>query len=114
MLFRSLIFFLIPIVSVIADPTVDVGGSDGDDILLTYDRKLQATADCYNFLFSIMTDEFPEDTKYTLTNSNGGVIWEENPWGIGDQGKNFEHEACLPVDDCYTFVVSDNAEYQDG
>lgn len=109
MLFRSLLFFLIPIVS--------VNGSDGDAIVMAYDRKLQATAtddDCYNFLFSITTDEFPEDTKYTLTNSKGGVIWEENPWGIGDQGKSFEHEACLPVDDCYTFIVSDNAEFQDG
>ena len=115
MLSRSLVFFLLFIASVDGDQTLDVSGSNGDGVVATDDVELTAPpSDCNDFLFSIVTDEFPEDTKYTLTNSNGEVIWEENPWGIGDQGKHFEHAACLPVDECYTFIVADNAEFQDG
>lgn len=73
-----------------------------------------ATTECHDFLFSIFTDEFPEDTMYTLLNSKGDTIWKENPWGIEDQGKKFDHSACLPVDDCYTFIIFDNEEFQDG
>jgi len=71
-------------------------------------------AECHDFLFSIITDEFPEDTKYMLINSKQDTIWEESPWGMQDQGKQFDHSACLPADECYTFIIYDNEEFQDG
>lgn len=69
---------------------------------------------CYAFTFSGITDEFPEDIHYTLLDETGGVIWEEQPWGIDDQNTQFAHTVCLDIEGCYTFVIYDNEQYQDG
>ena len=111
MLYRSGAFICFLIASTNGDQTVDEDGAVDDQALIADGAAADA---CNDFLFSIRTDEFPEDTKYSLTNSKGEAIWEESPWGFEDQGKKFEHEACLPVDECYTFIIFDNDEFRDG
>jgi len=97
------------------------GGNGTNDALMELFQDAAASGpasngeeDCVNFLFSIVLDEFPEDIKYSLIGPEGEVIWEEHPWGIEDQGKQFDHNVCLPPDACYSFIIYDNEEYQDG
>jgi len=88
----------------------DVEAPYAEEELVTTD----VGTDCHDFTFSGLTDEFPEDIRYTLLDATGGVIWEEEPWGIDDQNTQFDHTACLDVGGCYTFVIYDNEQYQDG
>ena len=96
-----------------SEPGADVGPLDdhGDSLGTAHSPR---GSSCRNFIFSIVLDEFPEDTKYELLDSRGGVIWEEQPWDIHDQGKQFDRSVCLDADGCYTFIILDNEKYQDG
>lgn len=69
---------------------------------------------CSDFKFNIQLDRFPEDTKYVLVDSNKGIIWDNQQWDISEQGYQLEQYACLPVEGCYTFIIFDSDEYQDG
>lgn len=70
--------------------------------------------DCKKLNLTIVTDEFPEDTVYILTDRFGRQIWNEQPWTLLDQNVLFQRDICLDPEDCYTLVVYDSEEFQDG
>lgn len=60
---------------------------------------------------SITFDNYPEETAWTLTNSNNQTVASGSYSSANPDGSTISEDLCLP-DDCYTFTITD--AYGDG
>ena len=60
---------------------------------------------------SITLDNYPEETSWQITNSNGSVVASGGTYGTQPDGSTVNIDLCL-VDDCYDFTINDS--YGDG
>ena len=60
---------------------------------------------------TIVLDNYPEETSWTLTNSSNSVVASGGTYGSQPDGSTVTENICLP-DDCYTFTINDS--YGDG
>ncbi len=65
--------------------------------------------ECTTVTFNILTDNYPAETTWRITNSGGSVVASGGSYR--NAGTNYGAEVCLP-DGCYTLRVSDS--YGDG
>ena len=59
---------------------------------------------------TIFTDPYPEETTWTITDSNDNTVASGGPY-LGDNTE-YNLELCLKKDSCYTFTINDS--YGDG
>ncbi len=64
-----------------------------------------------NVTLTIVLDNYPEETSWTLTNSSGATVASGGTYGSLPDGSTFTESWCLP-DDCYDFTINDS--YGDG
>ena len=57
-------------------------------------------------VFSLTTDNFPQETTWNVTNASDEVVASGGPYT--DVGENFIETLCLDTDQCYTFTVLDS------
>jgi len=58
------------------------------------------------FVFTVLTDDYPEETTWTIANSeNGDIIAEGGPYQLSET--EYARVICLQPDDCFTLVVFD-------
>ena len=60
---------------------------------------------------TIVLDNYPEETAWTLTNDGGSTVASGGTYGSQPDGSTVSVDLCLP-DDCYTFTITDS--YGDG
>ena len=60
---------------------------------------------------SITFDNYPEETAWAITNSNGQTVASGGTYGSQADGSTYTEDLCLP-DGCYTFTITDT--YGDG
>ncbi|MFM1931237.1 MAG: hypothetical protein RL226_540, partial [Bacteroidota bacterium] len=54
----------------------------------------------------VLTDDYPEETTWELTNDNGSVIASGGPYT--QTGTSNTYELCLVPEECYTFTIFDS------
>ena len=59
--------------------------------------------------WTILTDNYPGETTWTVTNASGATVWSGGPYGTS--GTSYSETTCLSTG-CYTLTVND--EYGDG
>ena len=59
--------------------------------------------------WTILTDNYPGETTWSVTNDGGNVVWSGGPYG--DANSTFTESLCLPYG-CYSLTVNDS--YGDG
>lgn len=79
---------------------VDCGGSCSPCPVACNDNEV---------VISILTDNYPGETTWTLTNSSGTVVASGGPYA--SSGTNYSQTVCV-VDGCYDFRINDS--YGDG
>ena len=62
-------------------------------------------------VISITLDNYPEETSWTITNSNGSTVASGGTYGSQPDGSTISISECL-VDGCYDFTINDS--YGDG
>lgn len=60
--------------------------------------------------FDLLTDDYPGETYWTLTDENGDILYSGGPYQ--NQATLYSEEWCLNSDKCYTFYIQD--AYGDG
>ena len=80
-----------------------------DDQNLTNDTiegSFSVFADLITTTLTLLTDSYPNETTWEITDGNGDVIFSGGPYNIPN---NEEIEVfCLPIDDCFTFTLFDS------
>jgi len=85
----------------------DASVESGSDVANTDDANIASS--CSDFKFEITLDSMPSEVGYSLVDNEGKKIWDEqNPWSPEDEYQTFTVTECLPVDDCYVFVITDS------
>merc|ERR1719354_779806 len=55
----------------------------------------------------LLTDSFPEETSWYLTNLNDGVVIEEASYDSSQEYQYFAYTYCIPRTYCYEFAMWD-------
>lgn len=88
-------------------------GSSTDQATITFNKQII----CNDFLLTIVTDQYAEETSWDIRDSSGEVVVSgpETPYGpagsVESRGKTYETDIFLE-DGCYTFTIYD--AYSDG
>ncbi len=65
-----------------------------------------------NIQVRVMTDNWPQETGWSITNSNGGVVENVDPGAYTAADNLFTTDVTLDLNECYTFTMVDT--YGDG
>ena len=68
-----------------------------------------ATSSGADVTWTILTDNYPSETAWSVTNDAGSTVWSGGPYGA--PGTTYSETVCLPYG-CYTLTVNDG--YGDG
>lgn len=66
---------------------------------------------CSNVTLTLVLDNYPEETSWTIQNSSGATVASGGPYGSSPDGSTITSVNCLPSG-CYTFTINDS--YGDG
>ena len=96
-------------------PTCEDGQQNGDETGIDCGGSCpdQCTPDCTDteITLTLVLDNYPEETSWQLTASNGDVAASDGPYRNLSDGSTVVEQFCLP-DDCYNFTIYDS--YGDG
>jgi len=76
----------------------------------TFSRLFDAIADGVGVTLQLLTDDYPNETTWQVTNAEGETLFEGGPYS--DENTLILEEFCLNPDSCYTFSIFDS--YGDG
>ena len=88
-------------------------GATPDQLIITFNKEIV----CNDFLLTIITDAYPEETSWDIKDSSGNVVISgpevpySPPSSAESRGKVYDTEIFLE-DGCYTFTIYD--QYADG
>lgn len=86
------------------------GAADEIDVNNSASGSFDILTDGVMISLMLLTDNFPEETTWEVSNENGDVLYEGGPY---NQDATLETESfCLDPDDCYVFTIFD--AYGDG
>lgn len=94
--------------SVFLDGELIASGAE-DFSYLDYDFNVGIK--CKDFALAVTTDQFGEETSWTVKDSSGTII-QEAEQGQYDDSTKYVTRACLPLSDYYSFQIKDSE--QDG
>ena len=89
---------------VISNPNGGVDQNTGDN---EFSANIDFLETSEQVTFDLITDNFPEETTWQITDSIGQVVIEGGPYLEG--ATNFVEQICLERDGCYTFSIFDSA-----
>ncbi len=95
------------------DPTCDDGVQNGDEEGVDCGGSNCAPCPCNgtNVTVTIVLDNYPEETSWTIAGSNGATVASGGTYGSQPDGSTVTFSDCL-ADDCYDFTIND--AYGDG
>jgi hypothetical protein len=70
-----------------------------------FGRDFDALVDGVTFTLELLTDDYPEETTWELTDEDGDVIYAGGPYNEG--ATLFTESFCLDSTQCYTFTIFD-------
>jgi hypothetical protein len=76
-----------------------------------YTVNITAGATCTNVTVTIVLDNYPEETSWTIKNTGGTTVASGGTYGSSPDGSTVTSTSCL-VTGCYTFTINDS--YGDG
>ena len=72
----------------------------------SFSGEIEVLLDGVEIVLNILTDQFPNETTWEVTNSNDEVLYLGGPYA--DQFSEIEERFCLDPDECYTFTIFDS------
>jgi hypothetical protein len=84
------------------------GATDENATNNTYSTSFE-TASGAQVTWTLVTDNYPDETTWSVTDEAGGVVWSGGPYASA--GTTYTETVCLPYA-CYTLTVNDS--YGDG
>ncbi|MEL7252374.1 MAG: T9SS type A sorting domain-containing protein, partial [Bacteroidota bacterium] len=72
----------------------------------SFTRELEVLLDGVDIFLNILTDEYPNETTWEISNENGVILYEGGPYS--DQFTEIQERFCLDPDECYTFTIFDS------
>lgn len=72
--------------------------------------EFEVLEDAVTVFVTILTDPYPEETTWTITDSNDDIVASGGPYL--DDNSEYVTELCLKLESCYTFTINDS--YGDG
>ncbi|MCI5083138.1 MAG: T9SS type A sorting domain-containing protein [Saprospiraceae bacterium] len=86
------------------------GQADDDNSNNIFFRDFEAITNGAPVYLNILTDDYPSETTWEVTNEVGEVIFSGGPYA--EEATLFVEELCLDPEACYTFTIFDS--YGDG
>jgi hypothetical protein len=83
----------------------------GDMAVDAFEVKNYTAPVCTDLRLTITFDNYPEETSWEITDSNGNIVESGGTYGSEPDGSTKNIDMCL-VDGCYTFTIKDS--YGDG
>ena len=93
----------------IANATLDLIGAEDENLSNNSLETSFQTSSGTEVTWTILTDNYPDETTWVVTNDEGDVVWSGGPYADGET--TYSESLCLPFG-CYSLVVVDS--YGDG
>ena len=92
-----------------ANATVDLIGAVDENVSNNSLETSFETSSGTQVTWTILTDNYPEETTWSVTNDEGDVVWSGGPYA--EDETTYSESLCLPFG-CYSLIVVDS--YGDG
>jgi len=79
--------------------------ASGGESFASQDHDFEVGTKCKDMSLKLKTDQFGEETSWTIKNSDGSTILDGSEF---EDNSNFLVKSCLPLSDHYTFQIKDS------